>query len=171
MSEGTPKVDETLFLADGAHVTGNVTIGKNVGIWYNAVVRGDEATIEIGDNSNVQDNAVVHVGYGYDCKIGNGVTIGHGAIVHGCTVGDNTIIGMGAIILNGAKVGKNCIIGAGALVAEGKEIPDNSVAFGSPAKVFREMRPEDIEHNKQNAMEYVQLIDDYKKGVFHEYKK
>ena len=170
MSKNTPEVEEDLFVAKGAVVSGDVKIGKHVGIWYNAVVRGDEASIEIGDDSNVQDNAVVHVGYGHPCKVGQGVTIGHGAIVHGCTVGDNTIIGMGAIILNGAKVGKNCIIGAGALVTEGKEIPDNSVAFGSPAKVFREMREEDILHNKKNAEEYVQLIQDYREGIFHEYE-
>ena len=170
MAAGYPNIDETCYIATGAQVAGDVTLGRDCGVWFNAVIRADEGIVEIGDGSNVQDNAVVHVGYGHDCKIGEGVTIGHSAIVHGCTVGDHTLIGMGAIILNGAKIGNNCIVGAGALVTEGKEFPDGSVIIGSPAKVFREMTEADIAHNKKNAEEYVELIASYREGKFHEYQ-
>ena len=115
---------DTAFIAPGAVVLGDVTIGENSGIWYNAVVRGDRDSIVIGRESNIQDNAVVHLGSGYPVEIGDHVTIGHGAIVHGCKIGDNTMIGMGAILMNGCKIGKNCIIGAGALVTQNVEIPD-----------------------------------------------
>ena len=111
------------YIAEGAVVKGNVQMGEDVSIWYNATVRGDSAEIKIGDRTNVQDNAVIHVDTHYPTTIGNGVTIGHGAIVHGCTVGDNTLIGMGAIVLNGASIGENCIIGAGALVTQNTNIP------------------------------------------------
>ena len=156
------KIDSSAWLAKGSIVLGDVTIGKDVGIWYNAVVRGDTASIVIGDGSNVQDNAVVHVDANHPTTIGAGVTIGHGAIVHGCTIGDNTVIGMGAIILNDAVVGKNCTIGAGALVSGGTVIPDNSIAFGNPAKIRREMRPEEIEFNKHNAQVYVEHVYEHK---------
>ena len=116
------QIHDTVFIAPGAVVLGDVTIGKNSGIWYNAVVRGDRDSIVIGKESNIQDNAVVHLGSGYPVEIGDHVTIGHGAIVHGCKIGDNTMIGMGAILMNGCKIGKNCIIGAGALVTQNVEI-------------------------------------------------
>lgn len=151
-------MNKNIFLAPGTHVVGNVEIGNNVGIWYNAVVRGDMEGITIGDNSNVQDNCTLHTGNGFALTIGNGVTIGHNAIVHGCTVGDNTVIGMGSILLNGAKVGKNCIIGAGALVTGKMEIPDYSMAFGNPAKVIRNLTEAEIEDNRENAEEYVKLM-------------
>jgi len=170
MANGYPEVSETSYIAAGAKVAGNVKIGEECGIWYNAVVRADEADVTIGNRTNIQDNAVVHVGYGYDCHIGDGVTIGHGAIVHGCTVGDDTLIGMGAILLNGAKIGERCIIGAGALVTEGMVIPGDSVAFGSPAKVYRQMSVEDVAHNRKNAEDYVALIKEYKEGHYHEIK-
>ena len=125
------------YIAEGAVVKGKVQMGQDVSIWYNATVRGDSAEIRIGDQTNVQDNAVIHVDTHYTTTIGNGVTIGHGAIVHGCTVGDNTLIGMGAIVLNGACIGNNCIIGAGALVTQNTNIPAGSLAFGNPAKVIR----------------------------------
>ena len=145
-------MNKNIFLAPGTHVVGNVEIGNNVGIWYNAVVRGDMEGITIGDNSNVQDNCTLHTGNGFALTIGNGVTIGHNAIVHGCTVGDNTVIGMGSILLNGAKVG------AGALVTGKMEIPDNSMAFGNPAKVIRNLTEAEIEDNRENAEEYVKLM-------------
>ena len=154
------KIDKTVFEASGSVIEGDVTIGANCGVWYNAVIRGDEDGIEIGANTNIQDNATVHVDPGFPVHIGNGVTVGHNAIVHGCTIGDNTIIGMGAIVLNGAKIGSNCIIGAGALVTEGKEVPDGTVWFGSPAKQAREMTAEDIAANKHNAKIYVGLARD-----------
>lgn len=151
------KIDKTVFRAEGSIVSGDVAIGPNCGIWHNAVIRGDEDCITIGANSNVQDNATVHVDPGFPVHIGDGVTIGHNAIVHGCSIGDNTLVGMGAIVLNGAKIGNDCIIGAGALVTEGKEIPDGTVWFGSPARQAREMTEDDIAANRHNAAVYVEL--------------
>ena len=150
-------IDSTAYLAQGAVVTGDVTVGADLGIWYNAVIRGDEAPIQIGARSNIQDNATVHVDADAPVRIGEGVTVGHNAIVHGCTIGDNTLIGMGAIVLDNAVIGRDCIIGAGALVTEGKTVPDGTVWFGSPAKQARQMRPEDIEANRHNAGVYVDL--------------
>ena len=144
------------YIAEGAVVKGNVQMGEDVSIWYNATVRGDSAEIKIGDRTNVQDNAVIHVDTHYPTTIGNGVTIGHGAIVHGCTVGDNTLIGMGAILLNGAVIGKNCIIGAGALVTKNTVIPDYSLVMGSPGVRKRDVTAEEIEANKRNAKLYVE---------------
>ena len=153
---GSPNIDPSVFLAHGSIVSGDVEIAEGCGIWYNAVVRGDIAPVFIGRNTNVQDNAVVHVDFDMPTHIGEGVTIGHGAIVHGCTVGDNTLIGMGATILNGAKIGNNCIIGAGALVPQGKEIPDGTIALGVPARPLRDMTEEDIESNRFNARCYAE---------------
>ncbi len=148
-----------LLIAQGAVVCGDVTIGDKVSVWYNAVIRGDMAPITIGDESNVQECSVLHVSENLPLVIGNGVTVGHGAILHSCTIGDNSLIGMGAIVLDGAKIGKNCIIAAGALVTGGTEIPDGSLVMGSPGKVRREMTEADIEANRQNAKEYVHLME------------
>lgn len=150
-----PKIDPSVFVAKGAVVLGNVTIEKDCSIWYHAVLRSVEAPITIGHSSNIQDNAVIHVDKDHPVSIGSHVTIGHGAIVHGCSIDDNTLIGMGAILLNGAKIGKNCIIGAGTLVPQNKVIPDNSLVLGSPGKVTRQVTPEEIAHNRQNAENYV----------------
>lgn len=146
------------FIAPGAHVVGDVTLGGNVGVWYNAVLRGDSCGIEVGDDSNIQDNCTLHTGIGFPIKIGKGVSVGHNAVVHGSTIGDNTVIGMGSILLNGAVVGKNCIVGAGALVTGKTVIPDNSVAVGSPAKVVRAMTEDEVEANRRNAAHYVELM-------------
>lgn len=146
---------EGAYLFPGCVVTGDVSLGKEASVWYNAVVRGDMASITIGQRSNIQDNAVVHVDNNFPTVIGNGVTVGHGTIVHGCTIEDDCIIGMGAVILNGAKIGKNCIIGAGTLVPEGKEIPEGSVAFGNPVRVYRPVTKDDVTHIQENAAEYV----------------
>ena len=154
-------IDNSVFIAEGARVIGDVTIGQGSSIWFNAVVRGDEYPIRIGKNSNVQDNAVLHVGEGFSCTVGDEVSIGPGAIVHGCEAGDGTLIGMGATILNGAKIGKNCIIGAGALVSENKEIPDNSVVIGIPGKVIREMKEADFESRRRNIAVYVNAAHEY----------
>ncbi|RAP45060.1 MAG: gamma carbonic anhydrase family protein [Methanosphaera sp. rholeuAM6] len=142
---------------DGARVVGDVTLSDKVGIWYNAVVRADEAPISIGERSNVQDNCVIHVSEGKPVKIGKGVSIGHGAIIHGCTIDDNVIIGMGAIVLNGAHIQKNSLVGAGALVTENKEFPEGSLIIGSPAKAVRELTEEEIKGLTVNADEYVNL--------------
>ncbi len=155
------KIHETVFIAPGAVVQGNVTIGADSSIWYNAVVRGDRDCILIGKGSNIQDNAVVHLGSGYPVEIGDHVTIGHGAIIHGCKIGDNTMIGMGAILMNGCRIGKNCIIGAGALVTQNVEIPDNSLVIGNPGKVKRQVTEEEIHRNLENAQLYVEEAQEF----------
>ena len=152
-----PAIEPTVWMAPGAHVLGDVTMGPGCSIWYNAVIRADEAPVTIGANTNVQDCAVIHVSRDCPVTLGEGVTIGHGAIVHGCTVGDNSLIGMGAIVLDGAVIGRDCIVGAGSLVTQGTHISDGTVAFGSPAKVIRHMRDVDIAANQANAAEYVRL--------------
>ncbi len=149
-----------LFIASSADVIGEVRVGNDVSIWYNAVVRGDELPITIGDRSNVQDGSVVHVAPGYKTTIGSGVTIGHNCTIHGCTIGDDVLVGMGSVILNGAAIGKNCIIGAGSLVTQNKEIPEGSLVMGSPAKVVRPLSPEEIQGILDNAREYVALMDE-----------
>ncbi|MCR5097621.1 MAG: gamma carbonic anhydrase family protein [Lachnospiraceae bacterium] len=159
-------IGKDVFIADGARVIGDVTIGEGSSIWFNAVVRGDEYPITIGRHSNVQDNATLHVGEGFSCTVGDEVSIGHGAIVHGCEVGDGTLIGMGAMVLNGAKIGKNCIIGAGALVSENKVIPDNSVVIGVPGKVVREMTEADFESRRRNINVYVKAAKEYLDGKY-----
>ena len=156
------KKNNNIFIAPGAFVIGDVTLGENVGIWYNAVVRGDTNSIYIGNNTNVQDNTTLHTDKDFKLHIGDGVTIGHNAVVHGCTVGDNTVIGMGSIILSGAVIGKNCIIGAGSLVTGKMNIPDGSLVMGSPAKIARPLMKQEIESNRENAVHYVKLIEDQK---------
>lgn len=148
-----------LFIAQGAALCGDVTLGDRVSVWYNAVIRGDMAPIEIGDETNIQECSVLHVSENMPLSLGRGVTVGHGAILHSCTVGDNTLIGMGAIVLDGAVIGKNCIIAAGALVTGGTIVPDGSLVMGSPAKVRREMTEEEIAANRKNAEEYVALLE------------
>lgn len=148
-------IDKSVFIAPGAQVIGDVTIGRDCGIWYNAVVRGDSQKITIGSRTNIQDLAVLHVDKDYTLSIGDNVTIGHSAIVHGCTVGNNVLIGMGAIVMNGAKVGDDCIIGAGALVTEGMVIPDGMMAYGSPAKVIRKLTEAEKQGIIDNALLYV----------------
>lgn len=150
-------MEGSFYAAMSATVTGDVSIGTDSSVWHGAVVRADGAPITIGARSNVQDNVTIHVDPGFPVHVGDGVSIGHNAIVHGCTVGDNTIVGMGAILLNGARIGRDCVVGAGALVAQGAEIPDGSVAFGSPARVRRSMSSDEIGRNRDNALEYVQL--------------
>ena len=151
-----PRVHDSAFIAPGAVVLGDVTVGEDVGIWYNAVVRGDRGPIVIGSRSNIQDNAVVHLDHRFPVTIGENVTIGHCAVIHGCAIGDNTLVGMGAIVMNGARIGKNCIVGAGALVIQGMEVPDNSLVLGSPAKVKRAVTEEEIAANLRNAQVYVE---------------
>lgn len=158
-----PKISEKAFVAKNATVIGDVTVEEDANIWFGAAIRGDMDSIYIGKGSNVQDNAVVHVDKGFPVKIGENVTIGHGAIVHGCTVGNNVLVGMGAIILNGAKIGDNCIIGAGAMVTQNKEIPANSLLMGCPAKVVREVDEQGAESTRQNSLRYIEEGKEYKK--------
>ncbi len=148
------KMMEDVTVLPGAVVCGDVTIGAGSGVWFGAVVRADEAAIAVGEDTNIQDGAVLHVSEGYPLTVGSGVTVGHGAIVHGCTIGDNTLIGMGAIVLDGAVVGRDCIIGAGSLVSGKTVIPDGWMAYGNPAKAVRPLRPEEIEGNRHSAAEY-----------------
>lgn len=143
------------WAAPGSVLVGNVIVGDESSVWYNAVIRGDEAQIVVGCGTNIQDNAVLHADVGFPCKIGNSSTIGHGAIIHGCTIGDNTVIGMGSIVMNGAVIGSDCIIGAGSLVTQGTQIPDGSLVFGSPAKVIRPLTEEEKKGNQTNAITYM----------------
>ena len=150
--------DESVLLAEGARVSGDVTLGHEVNIWYNAVLRGDDGAIVVGDETNIQDCAVLHE----ETTVGRGCTIGHGAIVHGCTVGDNTLVGMGAIILNGARIGSNCIVGAGALVTGKMDAPDGMMILGSPAKVVRPLTEAEIESNRASAQGYLEAARRYR---------
>ena len=158
----TPEIDESAFVAENATVAGKVKVAENASIWFGAVLRADMQPITVGKNSNVQDNAVIHVGPTSPTVIGEGVTIGHGAIVHSATIGNNVLVGMGSIILDGAVIGDNCIIGAGALVTSGTVIPDNSMVLGMPGKVVKELNPVQIASNKVNAISYVKLGKDFK---------
>ena len=146
------------FVAEGAKIIGDVTLGDNVSIWYNAVLRGDVCNITIGDNSNIQDCCIVHGQEGKPVVVGKGVSVGHGAILHSCIIGDNSLVGMGAIVLDGVVVGKNCIIGAGAVVTQNTIVPDNSMYLGCPAKFVKFVSDEQIESNRQNAIHYVEKI-------------
>ncbi|MBQ9155927.1 MAG: gamma carbonic anhydrase family protein [Eubacterium sp.] len=143
------------WAARGAVIVGNVTIGDESSVWYNAVIRGDQSEIVIGSGTNIQDGVVVHCSVGYPIRIGNSVTIGHNAVIHGCTIGNNTLIGMGAIIMNGAVIGEDCIIGAGSLVTGGTVIPDGMLALGSPARVVRPLTEEEKQSNQTNAIAYM----------------
>lgn len=150
-----PSIHKTAWIAPGAAVRGAVTLEENTSVWYNAVVRADAEPILVGKNSNIQDCAVLHVDQGHPLTVGESVTVGHGAILHGCTVEDEALIGMGAVILNGAIIGAGSIVGAGALVTAGTVLPENSLAIGSPARVVRQVRPEEREATLKNARQYV----------------
>jgi carbonic anhydrase/acetyltransferase-like protein (isoleucine patch superfamily) len=143
------------FVADSATLIGRVILEEDVGIWFGAVLRGDNEPITVGRGSNVQDNAVLHTDMGYPLSLGTGCTIGHRAMLHGCTIGENSLVGMSATVLNGAVIGRNCLIGAGALITEGKQIPDNSLVVGAPGKVVRELDAEAIAGLTRSAQGYV----------------
>lgn len=149
-------ISSTASIAKGAVVVGDVTVGDYTSILFNAVMRGDDDSIRIGRCSNIQDNATVHTDRGRPTVIGDYVTVGHNAVVHGCTVGDCSLIGMGAVVLNGAKIGKHCLVGAGSLVLEGQEIPDGSLAVGNPAKVKRMLTEQEKQKIYENSMVYVE---------------
>lgn len=165
------KKGEEVFIADGARLIGNITLGTKVGIWYNAVLRADTDTITIGDYSNVQDNVTIHETAGFPVTVGRNVTIGHNAVLHGCTIGDDSLIGMGAIILNGAVIGKNCTIAAGAVVTGGSVIPDGSMVMGTPGKIKRELTEEEKDFNRRSGPHYWELakhILDGEVSVYHD---
>lgn len=152
-----PQVSPSAFIAVGVKLIGAVTLGEESSIWFNCVLRADIGQIVVGDRTNIQDGTVVHLDPDYPCLIGNDVTIGHNAIIHGCVIEDQALISMGAVVLSGARVGARSIIGAGAVVLEGQEIPPDSVALGVPAKVRRQVGAEDIERTRHGVLEYVQL--------------
>jgi carbonic anhydrase/acetyltransferase-like protein (isoleucine patch superfamily) len=147
-------MNDDYWIAPNAQVMGNVRISSKCSIWFGAVLRGDNELIRIGNGTNIQENTVLHTDIGYPLEIGVNCTIGHSSILHGCKIGHNSLIGMGAIILNGAKIGQNCLIGAGALVKEGAEIPDNSLVVGMPGKIIRQMNIDGIKMLKNSAIEY-----------------
>ena len=142
------------WVATNASIIGDVTLEKNTSIWFNATLRGDVENIYVGEGSNIQDGSVLHTDPGFPLKVGRDVTIGHLVMLHGCTIEDNSLIGIGAVILNGAKIGKNCIIGANALVTENKVIPDNSLVVGSPGKIVRQVSDEEAKSITKNAIHY-----------------
>jgi len=152
------------FIAKNATICGDVTLSGNVSIWFGAVIRADKDSIHIGERSNIQDNAVVHTSRGFPVTIGEDVSVGHGAILHGCTVGDRVLIGMGAIVMNGATVGEGSILGAGTVVTEGSVIPPRSVVLGVPGKVIKQTSPEQDTSITMNAASYVELARKYSNG-------
>jgi len=156
-----PEIDPTAYVHEQATLIGQVRLGAGASVWPQAVLRADNEPIHIHAKSNVQDGAVLHTDPGFPLQVGEGVTIGHQAMLHGCTVGDNSLIGIQAVVLNGARIGKNCLVGAGALVTEGKEFPDNSLILGSPAKVVRELSEEAITALRANAQSYVGKAEQY----------
>ncbi len=155
LGDKTPSVDSSCFVAPSADLIGDVQMAANSSVWFNCVLRADNEPIIIGENSNVQDGSVLHVDPGCPIRIAANVTVGHKVMLHGCSVGENSLIGMNAVVLNNAKIGKNCVIGANALVTENMEIPDGSMVLGSPAKVVKELSDEQVERLKHGAAHYV----------------
>ena len=158
----SPTLADTAWVADSAQVIGQVTLGEDCNVWFGVTARGDAEKITIGKGSNIQDGTVLHADEGMPLVVGDNVTVGHKVMLHGCTVGDESLIGIGAIVLNGAKIGKNCLVGAGALVTEGKEFPDGSMIIGSPAKAVRQLTPEQIEGLRMSAKHYVDNAQRYR---------
>jgi carbonic anhydrase/acetyltransferase-like protein (isoleucine patch superfamily) len=156
LGEHAPEIDASAYVADSANLIGKVTVEAKASIWDGVTIRGDNERITIGENSNVQEGTVMHTDMGYPLTLGKGVTVGHQAMLHGCTVGDGSLIGIQAVVLNGAKIGKGCLVGAGALVTEGKEFPDHSLILGTPAKVVRTLTEEDLLRLQGNAASYVE---------------
>ena len=161
--KNVPDVHPDAWVAPNATLIGKVKLEKNSSIWFNAVLRGDIELISIGENSNIQDGSVLHTDPGYNLNVGKGVTVGHMVMLHGCQISDDTLIGIGSIILNNAKIGKNCIIGANSLITENKIIPDNSLVVGSPGRVLRKVTEEEIQAIHENAKHYVEGSKKYKK--------
>jgi len=150
-----PRAADTAWVADSAQVIGNVELAEDCSVWFGVVIRGDTELIQIGKGTNIQDACVLHADFGKPLAIGDNVTVGHRVMLHGCTIGDNSLIGLGAVVLNGARIGKGCLVGAGSLVTEGKEFPDGSMIMGSPAKVVRMLTPEQQEGLRMSAVNYV----------------
>lgn len=165
LGEQRPDIADTAWVADSAQVIGNVSMAEGASAWFGVVVRGDTERIVIGKNTNVQDGSVIHADPGFPTVLEDNVTIGHQVMLHGCTIGEGTLIGIQAVVLNGAKIGRHCLVGAGSLVTENKEFPDGSMILGSPAKVVRTLTPEQIEGLKRTALHYVENAKRYKAGL------
>ncbi len=165
LDNSSPSVHQSAWVADNAQVIGTVDLAEDSSIWFGVVIRGDRALISVGKGSNIQDNSVLHTDPGLPLNIGENVTVGHQVMLHGCTIGDGSLIGIQSVILNGAKIGKNCLVGAGSLVTEGKEFPDGSMILGRPAKVVKQLSPEQIEGLKKGAQHYVSNARRYKTGL------
>nr|WP_194713480.1 MULTISPECIES: gamma carbonic anhydrase family protein [Noviherbaspirillum]MBV0878293.1 gamma carbonic anhydrase family protein [Noviherbaspirillum sp. L7-7A] len=160
-----PDVHPTAYVAETATVIGRVKLEAHTSVWSNVTIRGDNDQITIGENSNIQESAVLHTDPGFLLTLGRGVTVGHQAMLHGCTIGDNTLIGIQAVVLNNAKIGRNCLVGAGALVTENKEFPDNALIIGSPAKVARILSDEEVAGLQRPSAGYVQRAQDFKTSL------
>ena len=165
LDKTAPRIADSAWVADSAQVMGDVELADDVSIWFGTVVRGDTETIHIGRGSNIQDGSVLHADVGKPLHVGENVTVGHKVMLHGCTIGDGSLIGIGAIVLNGAKIGKGCLVGAGSLVTEGKEFPDGSMIMGSPAKVVRELTPEQKQGLLNSAKHYIENAQRFKAGL------
>ena len=161
-----PEIPATAWIADTARVRGQVTLGEEVSVWFGAVLRGDEAPITVGERTNIQDNAVLHVSQGFPCLVGANVTIGHRAIVHGCTVEDGVLVGMGAIVLDGAVVGQGAMVGAGSVVPPGMEIPPAVLVLGVPARVIGPLRPEQATMAETAVRHYLARKEAYRQGIY-----
>jgi carbonic anhydrase/acetyltransferase-like protein (isoleucine patch superfamily) len=160
-----PQIDASVWIAPNAIVIGDVSLGRNVSIWWNSVLRGDNDPISIGANTNIQDGSVLHTDIGVGMTIGADVTVGHMVMLHGCTIGDGSLIGIGAIVLNGAVIGRECLIGANALVPEGKVIPDRSLVVGSPGRVIRQLTDEDVAGIRAGNHHYIEHLRHYREGL------
>lgn len=160
-----PDIAPTAWVADSAQVMGKVQLGEDASVWFGTVVRGDSDTITIGAGSNIQDGSVLHADEGKPLHIGRHVTAGHQVMLHGCTIGDESLIGIGSVILNGARIGRNCLVGARSLVTEGKEFPDGVMILGSPAKVVRALTPEEIEGLRRSACHYIDNSRRFRDGL------
>ncbi len=165
LDDHAPDIGADVWIAPGCHVIGKVVLAAKASVWFGSTLRGDNETITVGPGSNVQENCVLHTDMGYPLLIGEGCTIGHKAMLHGCTIGDNTLIGMGATVLNGARIGENCLIGAGALIPEGKEIPAGSLVMGMPGKVVRMLDDAAITANRDSALRYQKNAARFRAGL------
>jgi carbonic anhydrase/acetyltransferase-like protein (isoleucine patch superfamily) len=165
LDEHSPRLAHGAWVADSAQVIGNVELAEDASVWFGAILRGDTELLRIGKGSNIQDGSVVHADIGFPVTLGENVTVGHQVMLHGCTIGDGSLIGIQAVVLNGARIGRNCLVGAGALVTEGKEFADGSMIIGSPAKVVKQLTPEQIEGLQRSAQHYVENAARFRAGL------
>ncbi len=165
LDQSVPRIAATAWVADSAQVIGNVDLGEDASVWFGCVLRGDNELMRIGARCNIQDGAILHSDPGFALTLGEGVSVAHQVMLHGCTIGTGTLVGIQAVVLNGARIGKNCLVGAGALVTEGKEFPDGSMILGSPAKVVRALTPEQIEGLSRVCEHYVKNARRYRLGL------